>query len=88
MPRYVSSSGPVRQASAGSLPATPRGSKPTMSNRASSVAGNTLLAASAYCTPEAPGPPGLITSGPTRWAGSVAGSLITGSEKRFPPGWA
>ena len=84
----MSSSGPVMQASAGSLAATPRGSKPTMSNRASTAEGNSLRAPSAYCTPEPPGPPGLITRSPTRWAGSVAGSLMTGRENRRPPGRA
>ncbi len=76
------------QVSAGSLAAVPRGSKPTMSNRASTAAGNSLRAPSAYCTPEPPGPPGLTTSAPTRWDGSLAGSLITGSENRRPPGRA
>ena len=56
--RYLSSCGPVVQVSAGSLAATPRGSKPTMSNRASTAAGNSLRAPSAYWTPEPPGPPG------------------------------
>ena len=86
--RYVSSSGPVMQDTAGSLPPTPRGSKPTMLNRASTADGNSPRAASAYCTPEPPGPPGLTTRSPTRWAGSVAGSLMTGREKRGPPGRA
>ena len=67
---------------AGWLPPTPRGSKPTRSNRASRAAGNSLRAPSAYCTPDAPGPPGLMTSAPIRWAGLAAGSLITGSVKR------
>ena len=76
------------QVSAGWLAATPRGSKPTMSNRASTAAGNSLRAPSAYWTPEPPGPPGLTTSAPIRWDSSPAASLTTGSEKRRPEGRA
>ena len=86
--RYWSSCGPVMQVSAGSLAATPRGSNPTMSNRASTAAGNSLRAPSAYSTPEPPGPPGLTTSAPIRRDGSAAASLITGSENRRPAGRA
>ena len=84
--RYWSSCGPVRQLSAGSLAPTPRGSNPMMSNRASTAAGSSLRAPSAYWTPEPPGPPGLITNAPIRRDGSDAGSLTTGSENRLPSG--
>ena len=86
--RYVSSCGPVMQVNAGSLAATPRGSKPTMSNRASTADGNSLRAPSAYWTPEPPGPPGLTTSAPIRRDGPAAGSFITGSENRRQEGRA
>jgi len=41
-----------------------------------------LRASWAYWTPDPPGPPGLTTSDPIRVPGPVAGSRITGSEKR------
>ena len=75
------------QRTAGRLPPTPRGSKPTMSNRFStSWVNSPERAPSAYSTPDPPGPPGLITSAPTRLAGSAAGSLTTGSENLGPAG--
>ena len=39
-------------------------------------------------TPEAPGPPGLKNSVPIRWAGSVAGCLITAMLIFVPSGLA
>ena len=84
--KYLSSCGPVRQWTAGVLPPTPRGSNPTTSNRARTAADTTWRACSAYWIPDPPGPPGLITSDPIRRAGSLAGSLITGSENRRQPG--
>ena len=39
-------------------------------------------------TPERPGPPGLVSSEPIRWAWSVAGSRISASEIAGPPGWS
>jgi hypothetical protein len=86
--KKVSSCGPFSQFSAGWLAPAPRGSKPTMSNRASTAAGNSRRAPSAYCTPDPPGPPGLMTSAPTRCAGSAAGSLTTGRVNRGPSGLA
>jgi hypothetical protein len=73
---------------AGWLPPTPRGSNPTTSNLARTAGDTTLLACSAYCTPEPPGPPGLSTSEPMRRPGPAAGSSITGSEKRRQAGRA
>ena len=46
------------------------------------IAGTLLIAG---CS-SPPGPPGLITRDPIRCAGSLAGSLITGSENRRQPG--
>jgi hypothetical protein len=57
-----------------------------MSNLARTAAENSLLAPSTYCTPEPPGPPGLVTSAPIRSDGSDAGSLITGRVNRRQPG--
>jgi len=80
--KYLSSCGPLRQVTAGMLPATPRGSKPTTSNLARTADEIWVRAACAYWTPEPPGPPGLTTSEPIRARESVAGSRITGRENR------
>src|SRR5687768_18286751 len=56
---------------------TPRGSKPTMSNRLrTSWVKRKGAAKSAKSTPEPPGPPGLVNSEPCRRAGSAAGRQI------------
>ena len=66
----------------------PRGSKPTMSYAARSFGVNAKDENWAYCTPDAPGPPGLMSREPSRLAGSVAGALRTARVKRSPPGFA
>ncbi len=46
---------------------TPRGSKPTTSNRFSTSVGRLSPSPIAASAPEAPGPPGLTTSEPIRF---------------------
>ena len=82
MARNRSSCASDRQCTAGIEPPTPRGSKPTTSNLARTAADTWLRASCAYWTPDPPGPPGLTTSEPILVPGPVAGSRITGSEKR------
>ena len=53
---------------------TPRGSKPTMSNRCSTSRGRVRARPIAASAPEAPGPPGLTTSEPIR---SVCPAITT-----------
>jgi hypothetical protein len=66
---------------------TPRGSNPTMSNRARTSALNRIGAAkSTMSKPEPPGPPGLTNSDPIRRAGSLAGSRSTAIEIVPPSG--
>ena len=65
--RSASRSGPSRQRIVGSLSPTPRGSKPTTSKRRpTSVEASDVERYAAVWMPEAPGPPGLITSDPMR----------------------
>src|SRR5439155_26680273 len=69
------------------LHATPRGSKPTMSNQArTSPEKRNGAAKRAKSTPEPPGPPGLMKIDPIRRAGSAAGSLTTAIEIAAPTG--
>ena len=63
----------------GLLVLTPRGSKPTRSNRLRIALGNWLAPSRTKSTPEPPGPPGLMTSEPMRCDRSVAGSRSSAS---------
>ncbi|ARX89413.1 hypothetical protein SMD44_08900 [Streptomyces alboflavus] len=80
----------VVQVRAGLLPATPRGSKETMSKRSRIF----LLKSSAApswrnCTPDSPGPPGLNTSDPMRLAERAVSARATGRTNVLPlPGCA
>src|SRR5665811_1570790 len=55
---------------------TPRGSKPTMSYTSRTEAPNAVDAWSTRSMPDAPGPPGLISSEPSRWSCFVAADLL------------
>ena len=66
---------------------TPRGSKPTMSKRSRISLGNPSAAALANETPDAPGPPGLISSDPIRWLGSAAGMRTSEMPSVRASGW-
>ncbi len=57
----------------GSLRWTPRGSKDTTSKSSSTVAVITDSSLARSLMPDTPGPPGLTTSDPIRWAGASAG---------------
>jgi len=74
----------VRQRS-GLLDPVPRGSKLTRLNRARSDAGNVPEAPSRYCTPDAPGPPGLKTMSPIG-CGRLAASSTAKIGTCEPPG--
>jgi hypothetical protein len=58
--------------STGELRPTPRGSIPTMSNRLRTSAPKKVGAPKVKSTADPPGPPGLTSRAPIRWAGSVA----------------
>ena len=72
----------------GLLRPTPRGSKPTRSNRSRSAAGMVDAIPVRKDTPGAPGPPGLNTSEPMRWRGSRARFRITARSMVGPAGAA
>jgi hypothetical protein len=65
------------QSTAGVLCPVPRGSKPTMSNRALSAAKGPLPTVCNRSAAGAPGPPRLKNREPMRCSGWVAGTLAT-----------
>jgi hypothetical protein len=72
----------------GALRATPRGSKPMMSNLARTSGDQKAVAPRTKSTPEPPGPTGFTKSEPIRCAGLEAGSLIRAMPMVAPRGWA
>ena len=84
--RYWSSWESLRQ-STGELSPVPRGSNPTTSKCSSSGWPRTCDPAAANVVPGSPGPPGLITSEPSRDPGSAAGTLSRDSPIVRPDGW-
>jgi hypothetical protein len=70
---------------------TPRWSHDTTSNRARSSGENShshLPRARNRSTPDAPGPPKFTNNEPIRFAGSVAGNLISARSIFAPYGWS
>ncbi len=85
--KYLPSSAVGRHRT-GELCPVPRGSKPTMSNRAFTPVETRPSRSGRASTPEAPGPPGLISSEPMRRPWSVARRRFKAMPIWRPPGWS
>ena len=72
----------------GSDSPTPRGSKPTRSNRSSSCWLSAPTRPAARFTPEPPGPPGLTSSEPIRWLWESLRARTTKMSALSPAGWS
>ena len=70
------------------LKLVPRGSTPTTSNRSSSAGDRKNDAAAAICTPDPPGPPGLMNRVPILRDGSATDSFSSATSVVALRGWS